>query len=118
MPDMEEGKWVEEVLRREERDLRLLETSEERFDRIAFAQRALDLVRPTRTRVAIGEGRVRVHVESGRNWRGGAPGSKWGMLLVPRTASRRAIALGVLELIGEPTPFSLDVLLALATGAA
>ena len=98
-----------------ERDLLLVETSEERFDRIAFAQRALDLVRPQRTRVAVCEGVFRVHVASGKNWRGGY--ERWAVLSVPPKASRRAIALAALELAApsaEPPPYALDVLLASA----
>jgi hypothetical protein len=92
------------------------ETSGERFDRVAFARRALELVRPQRTTVAICEGAARMRVESGRLWgRGRGPNAeaeeRWAMLAIPRHASRRAIALAVAELAHLPRPYALDVLL-------
>ncbi len=101
--------------------LALDETSDERFDRSAFARQALELVRPERTTVAIYEGAARMRVESGRHW--GMPGSKrWAMLAIPAKASRRAIALAVAQLVCDgPTvgapggnqsrPYVLDLLL-------
>jgi len=50
------------------------ETSDEHFDRAAFARRAIDIVRPRRTTIAICEGAARMRVESGRVW--GRPRSK------------------------------------------
>jgi hypothetical protein len=87
------------------------ETSDERFDRVAFARRALELVQPPRTTVAICEGAARMRVESGRAW-GRGPGERWAMLAIPPAASRRAIALAVVELAAhEHRPWALDVLL-------
>jgi hypothetical protein len=75
----------------------LAESSAERFDRIAFAERAIALIRPPHTTVAICEGTRSVHVESGRQW--GAPlGARWAVVSVPPDASRRAIASAVLGL--------------------
>src|SRR5262245_49849364 len=75
----------------------LAESSAEAFDRIAFAERAIALVRPPDTTVAICEGTRSVHVESGRQW--GAPlGARWAVVRVPPDASRRAIASAVLGL--------------------
>ena len=90
----------------------LEQSSTESFDRVAFAERALALVSPRGTTVAICEGSRRVRVEAGRQW-GGAPGARWAILSVPRDASRRAIASGVLEILGEgiPRAWALDVLL-------
>jgi hypothetical protein len=88
------------------------QSSTERFDRIAFAQRALALVRPTGTTVAICAGSRRIRVEAGRQW--GAPaGQRWAILSVPRDASRHAIASAVLELSvsGASRPWALDVLI-------
>lgn len=86
------------------------ETSTESFDRMAFAARALELLRPPRTTVAICEGRRRVNVEAGRRW-GHGPGARWAILRVPRDASRRAIASAILELgTAGPRPWALDVL--------
>jgi hypothetical protein len=86
------------------------ETSDERFDRAAFARHALELLRPARTTVAICEGAGRMHVSAGRVW-GGAPGQRWAMLAIPVAASRRAITLAVAELASVPRPWALDVLL-------
>jgi hypothetical protein len=73
------------------------ETSDDRFDRAAFARHALDLVRPPCTTVAICEGAARMRVESGRAW-GKARDERWALLAIPARASRRAIALAVAEL--------------------
>lgn len=98
------------------------ETSDESFDRTAFAREALDLVRPPRTTVAICPGAARMRVESGRIWgRGKGPGGRggeaheaherWAMIAIPPRASRRAIALAVAELARLPRPYVLDILL-------
>jgi hypothetical protein len=87
-------------LERIEEAVDLAESSAEDFDRIAFAERAIALIRPPRTAVAICEGglHARVHVESGRQW--GTYGGRWAVVRVPRRASRRAIASAVLGLYG------------------
>ncbi len=109
------------------------ETSDERFDRAAFARRAIDIVQPRRTTIAICEGASRMRVESGRNWRRPPtgphpPGSvgankadeadgadeadeRWALLAIPARASRRAIALAVAELARAPRAYALDVLM-------
>ena len=51
-----------------ERDRAVDETSDETFDRAAFARHALDLVRPRADVVAICEGAARMRVVSGRLW--------------------------------------------------
>jgi hypothetical protein len=94
-----------------EHDHAVDETSDEPFDRAAFARRALDLVSPPRTTVAICHGAQRMRVESGRAW-GRAPDQRWALLAIPPRASRRAIALAVAELARLPRPYVLDVLLA------
>lgn len=87
------------------------ERSAEPFDRIAFAERAIALVRPRNTTVAICEGARRVRIVAGKQW-GSAPGSRWAVLSVPRDASRRAIASAVLELHeGASRAWALDVLM-------
>ena len=84
-------------IERVEEAVDLAESSSESFDRIAFAERAIALVRPPQTTVAICEGARAVHVESGRQW--GAPrGARWAVVRVPPEASRRAIASAVLGL--------------------
>ena len=90
----------------------LAESSTESFDRIAFTERALELVRPPRTTVAICEGSRRVKVALGRQW-GKEPDARWAVVSVPRDASRRAIAAAVLELHdGTSRAWALDVLMA------
>jgi len=93
-----------------ERDRAVDETSDEAFDRSEFARRALELVNPPQTTVAICEGAARMRVESGRVW-GRGRGARWAMLAIPPRASRRAIALAVAELARLPRPYVLDVLL-------
>jgi hypothetical protein len=90
---------------------RLSRDPDESFDRLAFAERLLALLRPERTTVALCEG-SRIHVEAGRQW-GGAPGARWAIVSVPRDASRRAIADAVLGLFvrEDGRPWVLDVLL-------
>lgn len=86
------------------------ETSRERFDRLRFAARALELLGPRKTTVALGHSR-RMLVESGRAW-GRGEGARWATLYVPLDASRRAIAVAVLTLGGAPlTPYAIDVLM-------
>ena len=88
------------------------EIGAESFDRIAFAERALSLVRPAKTTVAICPGARRVRVIAGKQW-GGEQGQRWAILSVPSNASRRAIASAILEL-GDgsaPRPWALDVLI-------
>ena len=102
-----------------DRDRAVDETSDERFDRTEFARRALELVNPPRTTVAICGGAARMRIESGRIWgrasqEGRADGAlheRWAMLAIPPHASRRAIALAVAELARMPRPYVLDVLL-------
>jgi hypothetical protein len=101
--------YVSDIARH--RELDGTETSTEHFDRIAFARRAVLLVKPPDMRVAIAEGRSRVNLESGRMW-GRAEGARWAMLCVPPAASRRAIATAVAALAGPaPEPYVLDALL-------
>jgi hypothetical protein len=94
-----------------EEDRETSEVSTENFDRVAFAQRALALVNPSRTRVAICPGAQRLRIEAGRRW--GTSGERWAVLAMPNNASRRAIAKAVLELQdGSPAaPWALDVLM-------
>ena len=91
----------------------LAERSGESFDRIAFAERAVALVRPPRTTVAICEGARRVRLETGRQWGAKRADARWAVLSVPRDASRQAIAKAVLGLYGggEAKPFTLDLLM-------
>jgi hypothetical protein len=92
----------------QEREAFAAQTSYERFDRAAFARRALDLVRPFRVTVAICEDATRMRVEFGPQWR--RRGETWALLAIPRNASRRAIALAVAQLSSAPRAWALDVL--------
>jgi hypothetical protein len=108
------------------------ETSDESFDRAAFARHAIDVVKPRRTIIAICEGAARMRVESGRMWghlrRNGAiarasaalpveadqahaADERWALLAIPARASRRAIALAVAQLAPGPRAYALDVLM-------
>jgi hypothetical protein len=101
-----------------EEDRLIEEASAEPFDRLAFAQHALDLLRPRQMTIAICAGVYRLRVQAGRLW-GGAPGERWAIVSVPPTASRRAIALAVTQLAGSGSdPYVLDVLLADSGGHA
>ena len=85
--------------------------SDERFDRVAFAMRALAAMQPPGTTVAVREGR-RVGIEEGRAW-GRGPSERWAVLSVSPHASRRAITLAVASLRGARTgAFALELLLA------
>ena len=89
----------------------LTESSTESFDRIAFTERAVSLVRPSKTTVAICEGSSHVDVVTGRQW-GKPPGSRWAVVRVPPHASRRAITSALLELHqGASRAWALDVLM-------
>jgi len=92
--------------------------SSESFDRVAFAERALALVRPPRMVVAVCPGSRRLRVEAGRQW-GGSEGERWAVLEIPHDASRAAITRAVLTLGGPaatgdheraPRPWAFDVL--------
>jgi hypothetical protein len=95
------------------------ESSAESFDRVAFAERALELVRAPGVTVAICEGARRVGLSQGRQW-GGAPGERWAILYLCPNASRNAIASAVLGLARAPhsrhgapsahVPWTLDIL--------
>jgi hypothetical protein len=92
---------------REDRDDGVFEA----FDRMAFAQRALDLVQPRKMRVAVCGKSSRLRVEVGRDW-GEPEGARWALVAIPDTASRRSIALAIAELADcETQPYVLDVLL-------
>ena len=86
------------------------EWSFEAFDRVAFVHRALDLLRPPKTKIVICAGR-QLRVESGRAW-GEGDGQRWALVSVPPRASKRSLALAVASLAGpEARPWALDVLL-------
>lgn len=93
----------------------LVETSDEAFDRLAFAEEALRRLPPSRTTVALCRGLTRVRVETGRAWDQEDPRGRWAILSVPPRASRRAITVAVAALAGprRAEPYVLDTLLGL-----
>lgn len=83
------------------------------FDRLAFAARALDVLRPVATRVVLFPSRT-LSVELGRDLRHG-PDAHWAMVGIPKDASAEAIALTLTELAGaQAVPFALQSLLGVA----
>ena len=118
----------ETVWRIEERR-RVARDGHEAFDRIAFALRALEILKPRGMTVAVFAGRFDLQVERGRDW-GRGPDATWAMVRIPPDASRENIVLALAELClnadgsatagGLPTtPWLLDTLMSqpLSAGA-
>jgi hypothetical protein len=108
----DESVWRIEEKRRVARD-------GERFDRIAFALRTLEILKPRGMTVAVFAGRFDLQVERGRDW-GRGPDATWAMVRIPPDASREHIVLALTELSGLPTtPWLLDTLMSqpLSAGA-
>jgi len=83
----------------------------ERFDRVAFALRAIEILKPRGMTVAVYQGRFELKIERGRQW-AGPPDATWAMVSVPPDATREQIVLALAELSGTPTtPWLLDTLL-------
>jgi hypothetical protein len=98
--------WIVEERREIAREL-----GHERFDRIAFALRALEILKPRGMTVAVFHSRFSLRIERGRDWSGG-PEATWAMVAVPPDATRENIVLALTELSGLPvTPWLLDTLL-------
>ena len=94
----------------EERRAIARDAGQERFDRIAFALRALELLKPRKMTVAVFAGRFELKIERGRDWAKG-PEATWAMVSIPPDASRERIILALTELSGLPaTPWLLDTL--------
>jgi len=88
----------------------------ERFDRLAFAMRAVRMLKPRQMTVVVYEGNVGVRVHKGPDRRNG-PEATWGMIAVPPHASRAEIAVAVATLAGRTEdPYAVD--LVMAAGAA
>jgi len=82
------------------------------FDRMKFARRALDILRPRGMRIALYEGRFDVRVETGREFANGR-GKLWAMVGIPAHASREHIAVALAELLGVAcVPYVIDLLVA------
>jgi hypothetical protein len=82
-----------------ESQLRFDRSSFERFDRIAFAMRALRILQPPGMRVAVYSRGHDFQLERGRDLAFGEAAS-FALLGIPRDASRESIALAVTELAG------------------
>jgi hypothetical protein len=83
----------------------------ERFDRIAFAMRALRVVRPEHMRVAVYTRTTHLRIERGRDL--DHERSSWALVGIPPDASRQSIALALAELAGlGGAPFVVDLLCA------
>jgi hypothetical protein len=95
----------------EEKRLIARDRGGESFDRIAFALRALEILKPRGMTVAVFHGRFDLKIERGRDW-GGGPNATWAMVRIPPDASREHIILALTELSGLPAaPWLLDTLL-------
>lgn len=83
----------------------------ERFDRVAFALRTIELLKPRGMKVAVYQGHFELRIERGREW-SRSSGASWAMVSVPPDASREEIVFALAELSGMPaTPWLLDILL-------
>ena len=81
------------------------------FDRIAFAMRALNRLRPKGMTVAVYSAVSAMRVESGRDLR--REGATWAIVGIPPHASREHIAYALAELAGgEAVPYVVQMLLA------
>lgn len=99
--------WIIEERREIARDV-----GHERFDRIAFALRALEILKPPGMTVAVFQSRFALKIERGRDW-GRGPDKQWAMVSIPPDATRENIVLALTDLAGlPPTPWLLDTLLA------
>ena len=89
----------------------------ESFDRIAFAMRALALLRPRIDRIAVYSSIERLVVERGRDLK--SDGDRdWALVGIPPHASRQSIAMALAELVGVAgTPFVVDLLVLAGRGA-
>lgn len=83
----------------------------EDFDRIAFAMRALDRLRPKRMTVAVYQAVSSLRVEQGSDFR--KEGASWAIVGIPPHASREHIAYALAELAGVASvPYTVQMLLA------
>lgn len=82
------------------------------FDRIAFAMRALQRLRPKRMTVAVYPAVSSLRVERGRDLTR-TDGSTWAIVGIPPHASREHIAYALVELAGVASvPYAVQALLA------
>ncbi len=80
------------------------------FDRIAFAMRLLNRLKPRRMTVAVYASVSALRVEQGENH---GRGSRWAIVGVPPHASREHIAYALVELAGVAgIPYAVQAILA------
>lgn len=85
----------------------------EDFDRVRYALRVIDTLRPPRVNVLVREGIGEVRIDRGHQW-DMPSGYTWAMVSVPPQATREEIAMALIELAGfSERAFLLDSLLAL-----
>jgi hypothetical protein len=77
-----------------------------RFDRLAFALHALNLLSARHVDVVVYRSRE-LQVQQGRDLRGG-PQDRWALVGIPEDASPESIALVLTEIAGSPPPYALD----------
>jgi hypothetical protein len=70
-----------------------------RFDRLAFAMRALDILRPPKMKVVVYERVRELRIEQGIDHERG-PDATWAMVGIPPHASREHIAYELAKLVG------------------
>lgn len=91
---------------------RALPVEELGFDRIGFARRVIDKLRPARCAVMIRHGHRVLRIERGERWT--HPGQTWATVAIPGDASRAEIVLALLDLVGARNdPYWIDLLLGL-----
>ncbi len=89
----------------------------QRFDRVAFALRALRLLIPTDTRIAVFRS-SHLHLTQGLDLARG-PGARWVLLGIPWDASAESIVLALAQLAGVgQQPYSLEATLSAARSTA
>jgi hypothetical protein len=80
------------------------------FDRVAYAMRALDMLKPKHLKVVVYQRIDDMHIEQGRELRDG-PNARWAVVGIPPHASREHIAVGLARLAGVAhIPYMIDVL--------
>jgi hypothetical protein len=89
---------------------------DERFSRIRFALRVLDILNPD-IDVTVYSALRHLHVHTGRDWSQG-PDARWALVAIPPRASRYHIAFALAELAGKAHhPYVVDLVGAASTAA-
>lgn len=86
--------------------------SEERFSRIAFALRVLDLLQPKNMQITVYSALRKLDIRQGRDFAAG-PEATWALVAIPPKASRYHIAFALAELAGKAQhPYVVDLIAA------